>query len=182
MKKSFSILFAVLAALTIFTSTVFAASGNKSVTLSSVSYHKGGIVLLFETAGLTKGDLKNNSFSADSNDQKMSCKFVDDTTTVRCTVSKVLAGEGSFFVTLAGFGFWGELPAAREVSCEEGTVPWLSLNVYENGELVESGDIPAWVWSLFKAEGLLDEAAQYGITFEITNSFCAPDWDMTTPA
>jgi hypothetical protein len=179
MKKALSVLFAVLAALAIFTSTVFAASGSKSVTLLGVSYHKGGIVLLFETSGLTKGDLKDNSFSADSNDQKMSCNFVNDTATVRCTVSKALAGEGSFFVTLAGFGFWGELPAEREVSCAEGTVLWLSINVYENGALVESGDIPAWIWSLFKAEGLFDEAAQYGINFEITNSFCAPDWDMT---
>src|SRR5258706_13579207 len=113
MKKHLSILFAVLAALAIFTTTAFAAPASKNVTLLSVEYQKGGIVLLFETSGLTKGDLKNNSFFVDSNDQKMSCNFVDDTTTVRCTVSKTLAGKGDFHGTLAGFGFWGELPQKR---------------------------------------------------------------------
>ena len=180
MKKCLSILFAVLVALAIFTSTVFAASENKNVTLVSVSYQKGGIVLLFETSGLTKSDLKDNSFYADSNDQKMSCKFVNDTTNVRCTVSKALAGQGEFYGTLAGFGFWGQLPEARNLGlvCAEGEVPWYRIGVYFDGELAYSGDIPAWLWDLFVTEGLVEEAMQDGVTFEITDAFCAPDLNI----
>lgn len=184
MKKCFSILFAVLAALAIFTSTVFATSGNQSVTLVSVSYQKGGIVLLFETSGLTKADLKENSFYADSNNQKMSCKFVDDTTRVRCTVSKALAGEGEFYGTLAGFGFWGELPQERPLGliCAEGEIPWYTIHVYFDGELAESGNIPVWLWDLFVAEGLIEEAMQDGVTFEILDTFCGPEIDLFEPA
>jgi hypothetical protein len=180
MKKCLSILFVALVALAIFTSTVFAASGNKNVTFLSVSYQKGGIVLLFESSGLTKADLKNNSFYADSNDQKMYCNFVDDTTRVRCTVSKALAGEGEFYGTLAGFGFWGQLPEEKPLGlvCAEDETPWYSINVYLEGELVEFGDIPAWLWDLFVSEGILVEAAQNGITVEITDTFCAPDIDF----
>jgi hypothetical protein len=180
MKKYFSILFAVLAALTIFTSTVFAASGNKSVTLVSVSYQKGGIVLLFDTAGLTKGDLKDTSFFAKSNNHKMFCNFVDDTTKVRCTVSKGLAGGGEFYATLAGFGFWGVLPEPKSFGpvCTDGEIVWYTINVYESGELVDSGELPAWLWSELVAEGIIDEAAEFGITFEITGTLCAPDFDF----
>jgi hypothetical protein len=88
MKRLFSILFAILAALGIFPLHAFAASGSKNVTLSNIEYQSGGIVLLFETSGLTKADLKGASFYADSNFQKISCNFVDHKTTVRCVVSR----------------------------------------------------------------------------------------------
>jgi len=135
MKKGFSILFAVLAALAIFTSTALAASASKKVTLLSVEYQKGGIVLLFETLGLTKTDLKDNSFFADSNYQKMSCNFVDDRT-VRCTVSKALAGTGDFHATLAGSGFWGELPQEKffALTCPNGQALWYVVAIYYYGE------------------------------------------------
>ena len=65
MKKCFSVLFVVLVLMSIFTTTVFAApAASKSVSLVSVQYQAGGIVLLFETSGLTKADLKDNSFYA----------------------------------------------------------------------------------------------------------------------
>jgi hypothetical protein len=178
MKKRLSILFAVLAALAIFTSTAFAAPAGKSVKFLSVAYQKGGIVLLFETSGLTKADLKDNSFYADSNDQKMSCNFVDDTTTARCTVSKALAGKGGFFVTLAGFGFWGELPQEKVLACEEGTIPWYTVDIYQDGELLGSDEIPVWFWNELVANGLLDQAAEFGVTFDITGTFCAPDFEF----
>ena len=177
MKKSLSILFSVFTALMVFTTTAFAAPAGRSVTLSSISYQKGGIVLIFETSGLTKADLKDNAFFADSNGQKMSCNFVDHTTTVRCTVSKALAGKGAFHVTLAGFGFWGELPEDRNllISCDEGEEPWYIINVYENGELVESGEVPVWIWNELVSLGFTDELENEGITFEIVNVFCGPD-------
>ena len=178
MKKRFSVLFVVLVLMSIFTSTVFAApAASKSVSLVSIQYQAGGIVLLFETSGLTNADLKDNSFYADSNDQKMSCNFVDDTTKVRCTVSKALAGEGGFHGTLAGFGFWGELPQPRsfDLVCAAGEIAWLTIDVFENGELVFSGEIPAWIWDEITSDGALDELAEMGIIFQVTGAFCAPD-------
>lgn len=177
MRKHLFILFSVLAALAVFTTSAFAAPVGKNVNLVSVSYQKGGIVLLFETAGLTRADLKDNSFYADSNNQKMSCGFVDHTTTVRCTVSKALAGKGDFHVTLAGFGFWDTLPEVRgfSITCAEGEIPWYTINIYENGELVESGDLPVWFWNELVSLGILDELAQEGITVQIADIFCGPD-------
>jgi hypothetical protein len=113
MKKIVSISFVVLAIMAVFVSTVFAAPAGKSATLVSVEYQQGGIVLLFQTSGLTKADLKENTFYADSKNQNIYCNFVDDSTVVRCTVSKGLAGMGNFQGTLAGFGFSGNLPYAR---------------------------------------------------------------------
>jgi len=170
-------LFSILAAMAVFTTSAFAAPAGKNVNLLSVSYEKGGIVLLFETSGLTRADLKNTSFYADSNNQKMSCGFVDHTTTVRCTVSKALAGRGDFYVTLAGFGFWEKLPEPRglSITCEDGEIPWYKITVYENGELVDSGELPVWVWQEIVSLGILDELAEDGITFRIADIFCGPD-------
>ena len=186
MRRRLSVLFMVLVALAVFTSTALAAplAVGKSVTLLSVEYNKGGIVLLFETSGLTKADLKDNSFHADSNFQDMYCTFAGGTTIVRCTVSKGLAGLGGFHATLAGFAFWGELPQARslELQCADGEEPWYAIDVYEYGEYVDSGEIPVEIWNLFEAEGIFDLLAEeLGITFEITDTFCGPDVDLEIP-
>lgn len=187
MKRHLSVLFMVLVALAVFTSTALAAplAVGKSVTLLSVEYNKGGIVLLFETSGLTKADLKDNSFYADSNSQGMYCTFVDETTIVRCTVSKALAGLGGFHATLAGFDFWGELPQARSfgLQCAEGEEPWYAFDVYEFGEYADSGELPVEFWELLESEGIFEVLAEeLGITFEITGEFCGPEVDLEIPA
>src|ERR1051325_1162537 len=117
MKKSLSALGLVLVAALVLVSNVFAApaQSNKNATLISTTYQRGGIVLLFQTTGLSKTDLKNASLTAHSNQYDIDCKFVDETTKVRCVVTQrlsIFAGE-SFHGMLAGFYFEGVLPKAR---------------------------------------------------------------------
>lgn len=117
MKKSLSALCIVLVIATTFVSNVLAApaQASKNVSLSSVTYERSGITLLFNVSGLSKNDLKNISFTAHSRQWNMTCNFGDDAS-VRCLVSKklsIFAGE-SFQGTLAGFHFAGKLPSARE--------------------------------------------------------------------
>lgn len=176
MKKIISISFVVLAIMAVFASTVFAAPAGKNATLVSVEYQKGGIVLLFQTSGLTKADFKNNSFYADSNNQNIYCNFVSDTTIVRCVVSKSLAGMGDFRGTLAGFGFSGELPQARTfdnatnvtLTCSNGDVLWYTIDWYSNGVFQFSSTIPAYIY----------DVAWQGATnindIVVTGTFCAP--------
>jgi len=180
MKKRLSVLFVVLAVTAIFASTVFAAPADgKSVKLIGVDYNKGGVVLTFETSGLTQADLNGAALFANSNDQGIYCNFVDNTTTVRCTAAKKLAGDGGFKVTLAGFTFWGELPGERDLqACGVGEMLWYTYDYYVNGELVYSGaEVPAFIWDEHEASGGFIIDAQNGWTYEITGSFCAPEWE-----
>jgi len=178
MKRRFSVVFMVLIVMAMLTSTAFAAPAltNKSVTLYSVQYQEGGMVLLFHTIGLTKEDLKNNSFYAHSNTYNMSCNFKDDSTDVRCVLPKKLAqfeGEG-FHVVLAGFGFYGTFPT--NTYCPDGEKPWVNFSVYIDGELAwDSGEAMLQEWNYVLANGLFDYWAQYGITYEMTGQFCSPD-------
>jgi hypothetical protein len=117
MKKGLSALFFALVTMAILVSNVLAApaQANRNVTLQRVTYERSGITLLFQTSRFSKDDLKKVSFTAHSEQWNMVCNFVDDTTDVRCLVSKNLstfAGEG-FHGTLAGFQFTGKLPSAR---------------------------------------------------------------------
>jgi hypothetical protein len=165
----------MLVLMAIFASTVFAApaQNGKSVTLVSIKYQPSGVVLMFQTSGLTESDLKNSSFFAHSSDQNIYCNFVNDTTDVRCLLSKKLAqyqGE-SFQGTLAGISFYGEFPT--NTYCDEGESPWYNYNVYADGELVFSGEVPTWVWNSAAHDGYFELAAEYGITYEITGDFCS---------
>ena len=185
MSKRLSALITVLVALALlttsaFATSAFAASAGKFVSLVRMVYQRGGITLLFETSGLTKADLKNTSFYANSNEQNMTCNFVDHTTTVRCTVSKSLAGM-SFHATLAGFSFWGELPkgSSPSITCDDGEIPWYTINLYQDGVLVDSGDMPAYIWKELVAAGFLNELASQGITARIAATFC--EADITEP-
>jgi hypothetical protein len=117
MKKGLSALFFVLVTMAVLVTNVLAApvQANRKATLQRVTYEKSGITLLFHTSGLSKGDLKNKSFTAHSRQWDMTCNLVGGTTNVRCQVSKKLSmfsGEG-FHGTLAGFYFAGKLPSAR---------------------------------------------------------------------
>ena len=117
MKKGLSALFFVLVTMAVLVTNVLAApaQANRKATLQRVTYEKSGITLLFHTSGLSKGDLKNKSFTAHSRQWDMTCNLVGGTTNIRCQVSKKLSmfsGEG-FHGTLAGFYFAGKLPSAR---------------------------------------------------------------------
>jgi hypothetical protein len=117
MKKGPSALFLVLLTTLVLVSNVLAAPAqlNKNATLISTTYQRGGIVLLFQTTGFSKSDLKNISLTAHSKQWDISCNFVDDTTDVRCVVTKKLSmfhGK-EFHGALAGFFFSGTVPSAR---------------------------------------------------------------------
>lgn len=117
MKKGLSALFFVLVTMAALVSNVLAAPAqvNRDVTLQRVTYGRSGITLLFHTSGLSKDDLTNTSFTAHSKQWNMACNFIDNTTDVRCLVSKKLsmfAGQG-FQGTLAMFHFEGKLPSVR---------------------------------------------------------------------
>ncbi|MEP6895530.1 MAG: hypothetical protein ABI986_07975 [Chloroflexota bacterium] len=176
MQRRFSVVFINLIFMAMFTSTAFAAPAqiSKGVTLYSVEYQQGGMILFFHTAGLTKDDLKNNSFYAHSKNYNMYCNFIDGTTDVRGSVSKRLAqyeGE-SFKVILAGFGFYDTFPT--NTYCPDGENPWANYNVFYNGELVYSeGTIPMKIWNEVLTAGYFDLYAQYGLTYEITSTFCS---------
>lgn len=185
MKKRLSIVLAVLVVTAVFASTALAAPAGKTVSFVSIDYAPGGIVLKFHVSGFTKGDLKNVSFFAASNSQKISCNFVDgDKTEVRCIVSKSLAGKGNFLVYLAGSGFSGELP---HKPCGGDDIIWFSYNVSiydEDGNLTdsESGLVaPAWAWHRASSEGFFEVLAQYGIVFEKTGAFCGSS-DLEIPS
>lgn len=175
MKRRVSVIFIVLILMTIFSSTVLAAPAqeSKSVTFVNIEYQQGGIVLLFHTSGLTKSDLNNNSFFAHSNNQNMNCNFIDDSTDVRCVVSKGLAqdeGEG-FHGTLAGIGFWGEFPTNSY--CPDGEIPWVNIDMFVDGKLADAGEAPLEVWYDVTAAGYFEIWTQYGITYKITGRFCS---------
>jgi hypothetical protein len=175
MKRRFSVVLMVIMTMAIFASTAFAApaQSNKSVTLVSVEYNEGGIILLFHTSGLTKNDLENNSFAAHSSNRTMDCNFIDDTTDVRCVLPKKLAqyqGE-AFHVILAGFGFYDTFPA--NTYCPAGEIPWTSYNEIYNGETMYSGVVPMKIWNQALTGGFFAYAAQYGVTFEMNGHFCS---------
>lgn len=178
MRKRLSVIFAVLVVTAVFAYTALAAPAGKTVNFVSIDYAPGGIVLKFHVSGLTKADLKDISFFADSNKQRISCNFVDgDKTEVRCVVSKSLAGKGNFLVYLAGSGFSGELP---HKPCGGDNIIWVLYNVSiydENGNLTDSASglgVPAWIWRRVSSEGFFEQMAQNGIVFEKTGAFCGP--------
>ncbi len=127
MKKSLAALFVVLLATAMLVSNVMAApvQAGKNVTLMSTIYQRGGIVLSFHTTGLSKNDLKDISLTAHSKQWNISCNFVDDTTDVRCVVTKTLSrfhGE-EFHGSLTGFVFKGIVPEARTFALHVTSTP-----------------------------------------------------------
>lgn len=123
MRKRLLVFLLSLFVASVFSTTASAAPGSKRVVLLSTEYQSGGIVLIFETSGLTNADLKNAYVYANSQWYKMYCKYKDDTTNVRCSFTKKLAGQGNFAATLGGFAFWGTLPEAKEIIEGSGPAP-----------------------------------------------------------
>jgi len=178
-KKYLSTIFVVLVLMAIFASTAFAAPATDArISLISVTFNGSGVVLKFSTSGLTKKDLSDNFFKIASNSYNMECSFIDDTTDVRCLVSKDLsnfAGQ-EFTAGLHGFLFYGNVPQA---AC----VPWVNIDMFEDGELVMSGEALLAEWDYVASQGLFDVWAAYGITYKITGQFCGSfDYKYDYPA
>jgi len=185
MPKGFSTLFIVFVTLAIFLSTIAAAPlQNKSVILTDVRYVNGvGIVLLFDTTDLTKKDLRGGDAFVHSSSYKMSCGFKGDTSVVRCVIPGGLskyAGE-SFSATLAGFRFWGEVPADERVSCSAGQSLWYSVDVYVDGEVVDSGDIPAVIYNFIHDIIASSPGDFEGLNLHVSGQFCGEEIILETP-
>ena len=185
MRKGFSKLFIIFMTLSIFLSNVAAIPAqNKSVILTDVRYVNGvGIVLLFDTTGLTKKDLRGGAVLVHSSTYDMSCNFKDDTSVVRCVIPGGLskyAGE-SFSATLAGFRFWGEVPAERTSTCSDGQSLWYSVDVYDHGEFVDSGTIPAEFYDFLVNLIASHPDELEGISLQISEQFCGEEIVLELP-
>jgi hypothetical protein len=185
MQKGLSKLFIMLMTLGIFLSNVAAVPAqNKSVILTDVRYVNGvGIVLLFDTTGLTKRDLRGATALVHSSTYDMSCSFKGDTSVVRCVIPGGLskyAGE-SFSATLAGFRFWGEVPADKSGTCSDGQSLWYSVDVYDHGELVDSGEIPAEFYSFLVNLIASQPDELEGISLQISGQFCGEEIVLELP-
>jgi len=181
MKKYVPTLFVILAVMAMLTTTVFAApAASKSVSVLSVNYNQAGVVIILETSGLTKADLKGATVKANSNWSKdIYCQFIDNTTKVRCTLPGSYAGKGGFLISIGGTNAWGKLPQPRLVSCPVGQSAWYTYNEYHNGNFIYSGKTLVSVWNEALADGFFDVLAQQGYTFEITGTICTAD--VTNP-
>jgi len=174
MKRRFITIVLMVAMMSIFASNVLAApAGEKKVVFVRVTYENTGIAIIFKTSGITQDDLDNAEFFVGSDKKGMTCNLLDDGTTVRCTVDKGWASQGGFHVVIAGQIFWGDLPGARDCSGDE--ITWYSVIGYDNGVAFGSGNVPAWYWDWYDAQGYFKENALDGITYEITADFCAPN-------
>jgi hypothetical protein len=157
----------------------------KSFTLLDVRFIKGvGIVLLFDSTGLTKKDLRGGTVDVHSGTYKMSCGFQDDTQTIRCVIKGSLvqyAGE-NFSGELAGFAFFGKIPELKESEpiCSDEQVIWYVINVYQFGELVyDSIEIPAQYYDSFAS--FISAMFEGTATLEITDTYCGENVIIEEP-
>lgn len=168
----------------IFFSTVAAAPfQSKSLTLLDVRFIRGvGIVLLFDSTGLTRKDLNGGTVDVHSGNYKMSCGFKDDTKVVRCVIKGTLvqyAGE-YFSGNLAGFAFFGIIPEFKEPqsTCSDDESVWYVVAVYGDGEPY-SIDIPAEIYD-FLVEWIT-EWSEGTITLTITDTYCGEQVILEEP-
>lgn len=170
----------MLLTVAVFFSTVAAAPAEKkTLTLIEARYVQGaGIVILFDSTGLTGNDIQGGTAFVHSIAYDMSCGFKDQTDVVRCLIPTSLsryAGE-TFRAVLAGFVFWPIMPGPREgaLKCEADESLWYTVYIYEDDVFVESEQMPAEIY-----EWWLDIIAQYpdefeGITLRIADRYCGP--------
>lgn len=186
MNPRLSRIVAVLLSVVVFLSSFAANPLSKSVTFIEARYVPGtGIVLLFDSTGLKKSDLRGASIIVHSNEYKLSCSFKDagkkdDAKVVRCVASGGLsqwAGE-TFIAYLAGYSFSGIVPAEKSNApiCPEGEELWLLVLILENGEPLVEIPIPAEYLSL-----LTDELQEYELDYEIVDQACFPIEDGEYP-
>jgi hypothetical protein len=160
----------------IFFSTVAAAPFEaKSLALLDVRFINGvGIVLLFDSTGLSKKDLKDGTVDVHSGTYKMSCEFKDDTDIVRCVIkgSLVQYGGEALSGNLAGFTFFGIVPEWKEpeaFACSDEESLWYVVNIY-GFEEPDSIEIPAEFYDSF-AE-FISQFFEGTVTLEIVDQFC----------
>ncbi len=180
MQRRSSKLLLMLLALAVCFSTVAAAPPEKkSLTLIEARYVQGaGIVLLFDSTGLTKKDIQGGTAFVHSISYEMSCGFKDDTDVVRCLIPTSLsryAGE-TFRAVLAGFVFWPKMPGPRSgpLICEEDETVWYSVDFYDAGVYVETEEMPAEiyeVWLILIAAYPEDLGT---ISLDIVDRYCGP--------
>jgi hypothetical protein len=176
MKTRFSVPLALFIVLAVFFSSFAANMAGKSATFLEVRYVPGvGVVLLFETTGLTKSDLRGASIFVHSSSYNLSCNFKDgnkkdETRIVRCVAPGGLtewAGE-MFSGHFAGIHFSGIMPAkkvpAEQSGCPAGQELWISWQAYD-GEDPYQDSAPAWQFH---------EIAPYIGEYEILGQFCCP--------
>lgn len=182
MKSRFSRAVAALLSLVVFL-TSFAANSliSKSLTFLEARYVPGtGIVLLFESTGLKKSDLRGATIYVHSNSYKLSCSFKDgddkdESRIVRCVASGGLsdwAGE-TFTAYLAGYSFNGIIPAEKSnatATCAEGEELSVLVIILLEGEFLEGGWITADSFYAYLAPVLQQE----GLDYEILNQACFP--------
>jgi hypothetical protein len=177
MQRSSSKLLVMLLTLAVFFSSVAATPAeNKSLILNEVRHVPGaGIVLLFDSTGLTYNDIQGGTAFVHSNSYNMYCNFKDETDVVRCIIPGSLtryAGE-TFRAKLAGFLFWPKIPAPKSgpLVCSDQESLWYTVYIYEDGVFVESEEMPAEIY-----EWWLEIIPQFpefnGITLEIADRYC----------
>lgn len=180
MHRSSSKMLLILLTLAVFFST-FAATPNdekKTLTLIEVRYVPGaGIVLLFNSTGLTSKEIQGGSAHVHSIDYDMSCGFKDDSQVVRCTIPTKLsqyAGE-TFRAHLAGFLFYPKLPAAKTdpLVCTDEETIWYTVGIYYNGNLAGVQEMEVEVYEIWQ-EIIATDPDFAGFSMRILDRYCGP--------
>lgn len=178
-RRSSKILVMLLALAVVFSTVAAAPAEKKTLTLIEARYVQGaGIVILFDSTGLTGNDIQGGTAFVHSIAYEMSCGFKDQTDVVRCLIPTSLsryAGE-TFRAVLAGFVFWPIMPGpkAGPLKCEADESLWYTINIYVDGVWEDSDRISAelYEWLLELMEDYPEEFD--GITIEIADRFCGP--------
>lgn len=180
MHRRSSKLLSMLLTLAVFFSAVAAAPDDKkTLTLIEVRYVQGaGIVLLFDSTGLTGKDIQGGTAHVHSRDYDVSCGFKDDTQVVRCTIPANLsryAGE-TFRASVAGFLFWPKIPSAKlgPLVCAEDETLWYTVGVYIDDIFVPpTEEMPAEVYAIW-LEIIASDPDLEGISLRILDRYCGP--------
>ncbi len=184
-RRSSKFLLMLLTFIILFSTVAAAPFEAKSLTLLDVRFiHGVGIVLLFDSTGLTQRDIRTGTADVHSNSHKMSCGFKDDTQVVRCVINGTLtqyAGE-NFSGELAGFAFFGIIPELKEPApiCPDQQVLWVVVSVYQYGELVDGPfEIPAEFYDSFVA--FISAIYEGTATVEVTDTHCGENLVLEEP-
>lgn len=180
MQRRASKMLLILLTLAVFFSTVAAAPAEKkSLTLIEARYVQGaGIVILFDSTGLTSNDIQGGTAFVHSISYDMSCQFKDETDVVRCIIPASLsryAGE-TFRAVLAGFVFWPKMPGPRPgaLKCSDEESLWYTVYIYEDGEWIATWEMAAEIYEMW-----LELIAEFpddlgAFSFRIVDRYCSP--------
>ena len=170
MKKAFMIVMIVAVTATVLGVNVGSAGAASS---SAVLY----------LPGVTQGQLNDASVFVNSEYHDIECTLKDaETGKVVCHVPGKYAGKDvtlyvawqMFFAVVSA----PNTPADDQEThtCPEGGVLLYSYTAYYYGDFDWSSTVPVWLWQQWEANGNFATWESMGYTFEITETFCAPDW------